>query len=985
MGLMLCLWVGGVAALPQDRPFSEFIHRSWSVDEGLPHSTVRALAQSADGYVWLGTPEGISRFDGLRFDIHDSPVFAPLRGAGVYSLLATRSGALIIGTRDQGVWRYAQDQLVRIAPAMLGSAGNVALENAAGDIWISLDTDGLARISGDKVRTLSVADGLPSNVVRSLWLGKDGDVWVGTARGLAVVRGERIEMPLAGTAIATAHIAGIAARRDGGMWIATANQGVFMFDNGALKRMPWQDILREATLTSLREDRDGTLWAGSVEGLFRFVAGRGERLTTADGLSSNTVRDLYEDAEGGLWVGTDRGVNRYRSGVVRVIGPRQGLTDEFTRAVLEDPRGQLWIATSDGLFMQQKDSRLRRFGREQGLINSAVLSLGLDRNGTLWAGTYGGGLHRLAGGRFSVVAPELRKTGSSVRSIAAGREGELWVGSSSGLFQVDTANGEVVSHWDMTGGLPSEHVNALYFDSSRRLWIGTRGGLAVRDGAGRLIAVPEIGAGANVLSLSPGEQNRLWVSTSRGLALIHLEQDSFRASPVAERAALPEQSFFSVLEDGVGNIWICANRGLIRAPVDAVVRPTRAAPGEGIGVILGRGDGMPTAQCNGATQPSGWKTAAGHLLFATARGVAVLQPADRQEMAVKAPDPLIKSVRVDGAPVRPIAGMPLTLSAGSHRIDIEFIGVTLSAPERLRYEYRLTGQDDNWSDAKGDTKAVYANLPSGEYRFEVRTRMAGGTLSATTATLAIVQQPRLIETWWFRITLAMGLVGLIVTVIALRVRHLETQRTLLRETVEARTAELQVEKRKLESVNEERTQLLEKVAEAARAYEKLSKEDSLTGIANRRELDRILVAEFARAVRTGRPLSVVLADLDHFKRVNDQHSHATGDAVLKVVAQQLKHACRKIDAVGRYGGEEFLLILPETALEEALQICERLRRTIAGELADGHAPGSVDLPPVTMSFGVASLADDTTHDRLIARADAKLYEAKHAGRNQVKG
>ena len=978
--------VGGQThALPVDRSISDFIQRSWSVDEGLPHSTVRAIVQTTDGYVWFGTPEGVSRFDGVRFDGIDSTLFAPIRGAGVASLLATRDGGLIIGTRGQGIWRYNKDHLVRLASTMLSTAGGSAVEAPNGDVWISLDTDGLAKISGDKVRTYTMADGLPSNTVRALQFDQNGLLWIGTLRGLATMRDERIELPLAGTAWATVQVAGLSLRKAGGFWLGMANKGVASFHDGVLTPVGPRNAFQDANITSIHADRDETIWVGAVEGLFRIAGGRIERTTTADGLSSNTVRTLFEDAEGGMWAGTDRGVNRYRSGAIRAIGARQGLKEEFVRAVMEDRQGRTWIATSDGLYLQRPDRSFKRYAREHGLVNNAVLSMAEDAGGTLWVGSYGGGLHRLAGDRFVSVAQELHHGASTIRAIAPGRDRELWVGTSSGLYLIDTGSGRIQTHWDVTTGLPSEHVNALYLDGARRLWIGTRAGLAMRDGGGQMHVVPQIGAGSNVLSLSTGNDQRLWVSTSRGLALLQLSNDAYTVSPVTDRTALPEQSFFAVLEDGRGSIWICANRGLIRAPVEAMVKPAKLSAGEGIGVQLGRGDGMPTAQCNGATQPSGWKTASGQLLFATARGLAAVHAGNMQIAMARPPIPLIKSVHVDGAPVPAAKRVPLRLAAGTHRVEIEFIGISLAAPERLRYEYRLLGLDDNWMDAKGDTKAVFANLPSGTFRFEVRSHLGTGEASTAAGSLEIVQEPQLLERWWFRVLLAAALVAMIVIVIAMRVRQLEAQKTLLHKTVEARTSELETEKRKLQSISEEREQLLNQVAESARAYERLSKEDALTGIANRRELDRVLAAEFARAVRTGRPLTVVLADIDHFKRINDDHSHAAGDAVLKHVAQLLKHACRKIDAVGRFGGEEFLLVLPETEHAEAVHICERLRKSVAGENPGDGLQHDASLPAITMSFGVASLGDDTTHERLIARADAKLYEAKHAGRNKVFG
>jgi diguanylate cyclase (GGDEF)-like protein len=979
--LLAFLWPAAAFALPADRSIDQFIHRSWTVDEGLPHSTVRAIAQTPDGYLWFGTPDGLARFDGQSFDVHESPLFAPLRGVGIYALKVAGSGALYIAARGKGLWRYQGGTLARVAERHIESAGGAMAEDAQGRLWVSLDGDGVARLEGEAVRKFTAADGLPSGTVRALLARPDGEVLVGTNRGIAAIRGENVVANPAGRALDGVPVTALLAGKQGRVWIATASNGVFWWDGEVVSVPPVNAAarLRETAISQIIEDRDGTVWIGTTDGIVRWRSGQAERFTTREGLSSNTLRSFFEDSEGGIWAGTDAGVNRFRNGVVRVIGQHQGITEEFVRAVLEDRQGRIWVGTSDGLFQLGK-SGAKRFGRGEGLIDNSVLSLAEDAAGTLWAGTYAGGLHRFSGRRFEALAGELRKTGERVRAIVSDGAGSLWVGTTAGLYRVDAASGHVRERTDPARGLASELVNALHMDEKGRLWVGTRDGLYVRQagGAFRLVAAAE-----NVLALSRGDEGRLWVGTERGIGVVDLAQEPPAFSPPAARSALPARSYFGVIEDGRGTAWTCGNRGLLRMPVAALVSPPPQKSGLELGELFGRNDGMPTAQCNGATQPSAWKTRDGRLLFATARGLAEIDPATRTATASAPPEVLIKALTLDGAPLPLNPLREIVLPPGSHRLQIEFIGISLSAPERVRYEFRLVGHEDNWIDAKADTKAVFANLPSGRYRFEVRARFSGGLPGERMTALELVQSPRLIETWWFRVLLAAGLIGAILAVISLRVRNLERQRLLLRETVEARTAELEGEKRKLETLNDERTRLLMQVADSARAFERLAKEDSLTGLANRRELDRLLAAEFARAARGGRPLSVALGDIDHFKRINDEFSHAVGDEVLKRVAELLKAGVRKIDYAGRYGGEEFLLVLPEAPLDVALQICERLRESVAS--APDFAAEGGHRPAVTMSFGVASLGSDATHERLIARADAKLYEAKHGGRNRVAG
>jgi diguanylate cyclase (GGDEF)-like protein len=162
--------------------------------------------------------------------------------------------------------------------------------------------------------------------------------------------------------------------------------------------------------------------------------------------------------------------------------------------------------------------------------------------------------------------------------------------------------------------------------------------------------------------------------------------------------------------------------------------------------------------------------------------------------------------------------------------------------------------------------------------------------------------------------------------------------------------------------------------------------DSLTGAANRRYFVELAQKERERSLRHGSPLSLCLFDADYFKRINDNHGHVAGDHVLSAIAQSAQSVLRTSDVLGRLGGEEFAVLLPDTDLEGALVVAERVRAAVAaGKVQSGDVGEDGQRAPirVTISLGVAQLRGDEPSETLMKRADRALYAAKDLGRDRV--
>ncbi len=976
---LLCTFAFPATALAPDKPIADFIRETWSVDDGLPQSTIQSMAQTRDGYLWFATHEGAARFDGRQFTVFNEANTPTLTGSGIGALAAMQDGSLFLGLRDGGLVHYVQGVFTTVNPAGGLPKGTVSVlvEEGAGVLWIGTAGGGLARLANNKTTLFTSASGLPHDLVNAIRPLKSGEVWVGTAAGLAVLRDGVLQRRPTGDKVDSAYVSSILEDSRGRLWIATYGDGLYLRENnelrGGLRRFLQRDGLASDTLQRVYEDRSGSIWVGTFEGLQRLRGNTFETFSSADGLSNNYVRDLLEDVEGNFWVGTDRGIDRFRDGPILTWGARRGISEEFTRAVMEDRAGNIWVGTADGLYRMNGKS-VRHFTRRDGLLNSAILSLAESRDGSLWIGTNAAGPHRLRGERIESIGGKFGLGVTSVRAIVERRDGTVWMGTNTGLFQWQP-NG-AVKRFRAADGLPSDQVTSLHEDRAGTLWVGTRDGVALLAADGRLRRHAQLGASPRILSISENAEGEVLVSMGSGFATIA----GGKAYLFEAAQGVPGRSYFNAVDDEQGHLWLCSNQGLVRinkVELSEVVNGSRQKVEP---MLYGRSDGMATAQCNGSSGPAGWRTRDGRLLFATARGVAVVQATKNRQPDLRPPPVHITGVEVDSESLPFANGIEMT--PGKHRIEISFVGLNYADPDKVRYRYRLHGFDQTWVNAGSERRAVYTNLQPGTYRFQVLAGNRDGIWNEQGASVTVAYRPHFWEQRWFQLLSALLIMVLSLSAYLARVRQLNRQAISLRQLVDERTQDLKHEKQKLEAANDEKAGLLVQVKEQSEAYEKLSKQDSLTGLANRRELDRFLALEFERAWRNNRPLCVVLADLDHFKSVNDRCSHAIGDDVLRIVSRILLDGCRAIDVVARYGGEEFAVVLPETEIADAHLLCERLREQVAA-----YPWGTIHpLLAVTCSFGIADNRARTIimdHDKLLDAADERLYEAKRQGRDRV--
>jgi diguanylate cyclase (GGDEF)-like protein len=935
------LAVAPLAGADEPKRLSQLVHDRWTQRDGLPHNLVEGVVASRSGYLWLGTQEGLVRFDGVRFRVFDRAGTPGLAGDEIFALHEDAAGDLWIGT-SSGLSRM-RGEVFEVVDT--GDGGPVAIHSLASDgreVWAGT-RKGLRRLHSGAWTALHVADGLPDERISALSRARDGGFWIGTRQGLARWANGRLER-VSGTGLLTEFIRAVLEGADGSLWAGTTN--------GLARRPPGQrtfeplSAVGDREISTLMTDRTGALWISSTTGMLRLSSGHLEVLSGRTVISNG----LAEDAEGSIWFGTATdGLHRLGRGNVTAISKEEGLSSEVVWAVAPGRQGSVWVAGDGGL--DRIDSAGPSPAHRELTRGANLTALLEDRAGDLWIGTETHGLLRVgaAGGgtRRYGAAEGLR---SMVRVIFQDHAGAIWLGARDGLYRLGPSGFELFA---ATNGL----VNTIE-EGGGTLWLGTTAGLFRTEGRGLVPASLEAWSGqTDVTAVRVEPDGTLWIGTI-GAGLWRLRDG--REEGFTRRQGLHENNVFAILDDGLGNFWLSGNHGITRVrrdELDAIASGRRSTLAT---TVLGRADGMKEPECIGGIQPAAFRAPDGRLWFATIRGAVVVDPS-RLTFNPRPPPVVLEEVVADGRRFLPAEG--LRLPAGTRHLEIRYTGLGLAGADRIRFRHRLDGLDEDFVEAGPERVAHYAGLGPGHYVFRVKAANENGVWNEAGATLALEIEPHFWQSAWVRLLAIAAVAGILVAAFQLRVVRLRTDERRLSRLVQEKTSDLAEAKRSAEEANQ-------RLAESNQLLEKLSFSDPLTGTANRRQFDEALREEWRRCHRAGLPVAEVMIDIDHFKAFNDAFGHQAGDDCLRRVAEALAGGLRRAgDLLARYGGEEFVVLLPGAPGPEAVMIAESLR---------GH------VSVITVSAGVAALVPgEGPPEELTAYADAALYDAKRLGRNRT--
>jgi len=763
---------GFLLALNPNRELTQYTHTIWTEEHGLPQDSIRAITQTRDGYMWLGTDEGLARFDG-----YDFTVFTRENGAlpanSINALWAASDGSLWIGTAN-GLTRYWNRKFTTFSKkdGLADTSISSITEDHSGTLWLVSGVD-LTRYQNGRFIDLSKQEKLPIESLRTVYSGQDGTVYIAGFAGVARREQNRFLPVITSAEIGGNIVSTVIEDRHKNLWVAGSSGLLMRTPAGKLRLYTAKDGLPDIFVRSLWEDRDGNLWAGTNSGLARLEGGRFVSSRTAVSNASDWVRSIYEDNEGNLWVGMNSGLNRFRDDIFTNYGLAEGWPSDEPTTVYQDRRGRVWVGFHDSGLLEF-GKRTRVFTMRDGLPSNEIFSIREDHSGDLLIATREG-LSRYHDGRFinRILSDPLNR--HLVFDFLEDRNGRLFAATPNGLAEL--GSGSVPRILIPGGSQPNDSTMTVLETRDGSFWAGTFGkGLwRLQDGKLRLFTTADGLASDQIRSLSEDADGTLWIGTLGG-GLNALRNGRFFA--ITTKEGLLSNNISHVEIDSRGWLWLSTTRGISR-----VAKSELSALIDGKNHFLtpvnyGVSDGLRSAQC-GPGYPSsrgGIRTGDGRLWFPTGQGLSVFDPSDHA-LSVTAPMVHFIDVQVDGRAI-PLDG-PTKLAPGNGRVQFRYTGVHFSAPDRVRYSYRLEGLDRDFTNGFSRRVTNYNSLPHGRYRFIVRAAVPDGPSSE--ASFAFQLLPHYYETAWFRCLCVLLAAAMIWGLFRLRMRQIRERFALVLE------------------------------------------------------------------------------------------------------------------------------------------------------------------------------------------------------------
>jgi ligand-binding sensor domain-containing protein len=789
IGYLLLLSAAGRmqdSALAQRRSIpsiSAYNIRSWTTNEGLPNNKVLAITQSAQGYIWLATQEGLVRFDGAGFEIFDKKNTPAIPHSEISGLAEDRDSTLWIGT-IRGIVQYRQGKFhpVPVEESVGSFTSRVLATDKQGKCIVGTQS-GILRVVNGRLSKGETSAGDSLLNVRAMCEDNEGQLWIGAAdRGVNLMRGGKILESRHDGIPENASVIALCITRNQTVWVGTQS-GLFVAAPGSPRKFSKVNALGDQVIHALLEDKYGCVWVGSEKnGLYRYVNGKFESISIREGLSADYITTLCEDREGNIWAGTFyNGVDEIWQGKFETISTGEGLAGPLARAIDEDSTGSVWIGTESGL-TRWKNGNATTYTTKDGLPHNQIRSVCVDRQGVLWLGTPRG-LSAFDGRHFRNYLVKDGLSNEYARVVTEDFDGNLWIGHNA--QGIDRFTNGVFANMEHEG-IPRVGIRVISRGSNRTMWIGTNDGLIRwRDGKSTFYKTDK-GLPKDLFAIYEDRDHIVWIGTY-GDGLFRLKDETI--TNITTKDGLFDDVVYQILEDDQQNFWMSSNRGVFRVARTELIEVSDRRIAKVNCAFYGTVDGMKSSECNGNSQPAGIRTRDGRMWFPTTNGVAVINPSDITLNAVP-PEVTIENLRVDNSPVE--LAEHVSIDPGYSYLEIHYAGLSFVAPGKMIFNFTLDGFDKEWRKAGHRRVAYYTNVPPGEYVFRVRAQNNDGVWSKDDVTLRIELRPYFYQTWYFYCICGILLVGAMVFAYRRRVAMLLQREKELKQRVDESLAQIKV-------------------------------------------------------------------------------------------------------------------------------------------------------------------------------------------------
>jgi len=772
----LCRWVlaplalvwfsSTASALDPNRVMSQYVREQWTTDRGIPRGHVLAIAQTGDGYLWIGTDSGLVRFDGFSFHaVSFFPIGLP-SNAPVLGLITDADGSLVVRLPGAVVLLKSDGKFVSLSSELGLPVSHVTAiwKEEHGQVLFSDLVSGTVRFQDKRAEVLALPSRLPgAPLVTSLAETPDGKIWMGTlGAGLFYVTQRQVTKVTFG--LPERKINCMLSVANNELWVGT-DRGLFYWNGKVLTRGGLPARLGTLQVLTMLQDRESNVWVGTARGLLRINA-KGISFSDESSLGGNgAVNALFEDREGNLWVGGTNGLERIRDSAFVTYSQTAGLPSERNGPVYADTENRIWSASTDGGLYWFRNGHAETV-QEAGLARDEVYAIA-GKNGDIWVGRQRGGLTRLRHSNSGITSQTYTtRSGlvqNSVYAVYESHDGAVWAGTLSG--GISRFKDGQFSAYTTSNGITSNTVNSILETDNETMWFATSNGISsLSNGKWKSLTASDGLPSNNVNCLFEDSAGTLWIGTSEGLALLsggHVQ--------IPDR--LPESlrgQIFGMAEDKNGWFWIATANHVLRVRRDTLIT------GEVRQSDLreyGSEDGLLSSEGVKRNQ-SVVSDPSGRIWFSLSRGLSVADPSHLTENSAPA-IPHVEGISVDGSPLD--AKDSIRVSASQKRITFRYTGLSLAAPERIRFRYFLEGFDRTWSEPIAEREAVYTNLNAGPYRFRLMACNSDGLWNGAEASLQFEIEPVFWKTRWFVISFLVAFLVLLSGLYQIRLRQLHRQ------------------------------------------------------------------------------------------------------------------------------------------------------------------------------------------------------------------